>query len=50
MNYQEMLQKFQNGQITTDQWVAFCLDYFNNVIMTDPVVGRYLKNKSFLEL
>lgn len=38
MNYQEMLQKFQNGQITTDQWIAFCRDYFNNVIMTDPVV------------
>lgn len=38
MNYQEMFHKFQHGQISSNQWVAFCRDYFNNVIMTDPVV------------
>ena len=36
--YNDMWQKFQNGQITTDEWVAFCRDYFDNVILTDPVV------------
>ena len=26
--YNDMWQKFQSGQITTDQWVAFCRDYY----------------------
>lgn len=31
---------FQNGHLTVDQWVAFCRDYFDNIIMADPdIIG-----------
>jgi hypothetical protein len=48
MNYYDMYKKFIDGQITTDEWIAFCRDYFNNVIMADPEiidVMKRLKNK-----
>jgi hypothetical protein len=48
MSYQQMYQKFLNGEITKDQWISFCRDYFNDVIMTNPdIVGvmQRLKNR-----
>ncbi len=38
MNYQQMYQKFVNGQITQAQWVAFATDYLYNVVMADQAV------------
>ena len=47
IDYQQMRQKFLNGQITQQQWVDFCQQYFLDQVMTDPqIVDVFVRLKN----